>query len=261
MAAAFTDVPSMFGPLHLTILGGILILCAGLFFLLRKKSEKALIRLLGILGAVMILAEIFKQWYVPQYVYPGAHSTWFFPWQLCDMAMYASFLIPFLKGRAQNAALVFLATFSLLSGLVALIVPGDMLRPQIVLFWVRFGYHALMMAESLIALLILKKRARQSFLPPLFIYLAAAAVAEVINVICYHLPDSFKPAANMFNITPFYPSTQPVFHEIALAIGILPEILIYLTVIAFGAFGLHLLETRILHGKRKKRIASGQRQE
>ena len=253
MDAAFSTVPTMFGPLHLAILGGILVLCTGLFFLLRKRTEKTLIRLLGILGATMIIAEIFKQWYVPRYVYPGTCSTWFFPWQLCDMAMYGSFLVPFLKGKAQNAVLVFLSTFSLLSGLVALIVPGDMLRPQIVLFWVRFGYHALMMAESLIALLILKKRARQCFLPPLLIYLAAAAVAEVINVVCFYLPDNFKPAANMFNITPFYPSTQPVFHEIALALGILPEIFIYLAVIALGAFGLHLLESLLLHGRKRKR--------
>lgn len=253
MDAVFSSVPTQFGALHLSVLGGILLLCAGLFFLLRNRTEKTLIRLLGILGALMVAAEIFKQWYVPVYVYPGVHSTWFFPWQLCDMAMYGSFLIPFLKGKAQNAVLVFLSTFSLLSGLVALLVPGDMFRPQIVLFWVRMGYHAVMMAESLTALLILKKRARQPFVPALFIYLGTACVAEVINVICHYLPETFQPAANMFNITPFHPSTQPVFHEIALALGILPEILIYLAVIALAAFGLHLMESVLMHGRRPKR--------
>ena len=45
----------------------------------------------------------------------------------------------------------------------------------------------------------------------------------------------------MFYISPYYPSTQPVFHEIALVIGILPANLLYLFTICLGAALLHLL--------------------
>ena len=48
----------------------------------------------------------------------------------------------------------------------------------------------------------------------------------------------------MFNITPYYPSTQPVFHEIAVHLGIWTEIFVYLGLIILGAWGLYLLETR-----------------
>ena len=47
--------------------------------------------------------------------------------------------------------------------------------------------------------------------------------------------------ADMFYISPYYPSTQPVFHEIALVIGILPANLLYLFTICLGAALLHLL--------------------
>ncbi len=238
MGVTFSAVPAAFGGLHLAALGLILLLSALLFPVLKKQPEEKLLRLLGILGGGMLVTEIWKQWFVFRYVCEGALSTWFFPWQLCSMAMYLSFLCPFLKGRAQNTALAFLASFSLLAAAFALVFPGDMLRPQILLFCHSFLYHGVMVLESLAAILVLRRRRRPPFRPVLLLYLGMAAAAEGINVVSHYLIEDRALASNMFNITPYYPSTQPVFHDIALRLGILPEIVLYLGLIALGSWGL-----------------------
>ena len=241
MDKTFTVIPTQFGTVHLAILAGVLLLSAGLAILLRKQPEERLTRLIGVLGALMILAEIGKQWFVRRYVYPNG-ATWFFPWQLCSIAMYASVLVPVLRGKARDALLVFLGSFSLLAAAVALLVPGDMLRPQIALFCHSFAYHAVMAAESITAICLLVRREKKApFLPALVLFLVTAAVSEVINVVCHTFFGDRPPVANMFNITPYHPTTQPVFHQIAVSLGILPEIILYLGVIVLGSWGLYRL--------------------
>ena len=249
MDKLFASVPTQFGSVHLAILGGIILLSAGAAFLLRKQPEERLIRLIGVLGAVMILAEIGKQWFVRRYVYPNG-ATWFFPWQLCSIAMYASFLLPFLRGKARDAVLVFLSSFSLLAAAIALLVPGDMLRPQIALFCHSFTYHFVMVVESIAAICILARREKKPpFGPALWLFLITAAVSEIINVVCNTFFGDLKPVANMFNITPYHPTTQPIFHQIALSLGILPEIIIYLGLIVLASWGIYLL----LRPRRKRK--------
>ena len=242
MDIMFSSPPTMFGFYHIAFLIGIVAVTTLLFFLLRRKDEKTLIRFIWIHGVIMILLEVWKQWFSAKYVYPGIFSMWYFPWQLCDIAMYCSFILPFVKGKVQDAILVFLSSFSLLAAIMALIVPGDMLRPQILLFMHGFIYHGMMIAESLAAILILRKRGSVRFYPAVIIFLITAVIAEIINIISYHLIDNLQHVSNMFNITPYYPSTQPVFHEIAVTVGIIPEILLYLLLIAAVSFGIFRLE-------------------
>ncbi len=245
MDLRFSVVPAPYGTVHLLILAGIAAGVIGLYFVLKNRSDAALLRLLLILGCCMVLTEIWKQWFVARYVYPGVLSTWFFPWQLCSMSMYCAVLVPFLKDRAQDAVLVFLSTFSVVAAAAALLFPGDMLRPQVLLFCHSFWYHGTMLVESLAAILLLSRRKKAPFGPALLLFLAMAAVAECINVVSHAVVHDFSIEANMFHITPYYPSTQPVFHDIAVSLGILPEILIYLGVLALFSFGLHRLEQRI----------------
>ena len=241
MDRTFAETPAMFGAVHLGILGAIALTLVLLFFVLRKRSEKALLRLLFVLGVCMLSAEVWKQWFVHRYVYNGVRSMWFFPWQLCSMAMYVSTAAPFLKGKARDAALVFLCTFSLVGALVALAVPADMMRPQILLFAHSFLYHAVMLIEALIAVLLLTRRPRVSFLPALVLFCGMALVAEGINLVSHAIIPSITYQANMFYITPFYPTTQPVFDVIAQRCGIAVEIVLYLGVIAAASCGLYRL--------------------
>ena len=251
MDVTFSTVPKMFGAVHLSILAGVALASVLLYFVLRGRSDRALVRLIFVLGCCMIAAEIFKQWFVYRYLYRGTRSMWFFPWQLCSMAMYVSFALPFLKGKARDAVLVFLCTSSAIGAIAALILPEDMMRPQIVLFCHSFLYHGAMLVEGLAAMLLLVRRRRAPYLPCVVLFLCMAAVAEVVNVVSHVLIPDLSAQANMFYITPFYPSTQPVFREIARRFGILPEIVVYLGTILAAGYGLYRLEF-LLFAPRKK---------
>ncbi|MBQ1817119.1 MAG: YwaF family protein [Clostridia bacterium] len=239
MGAEFTQIPPAFGAVHIAILAAVAAACTALWFVFKRTSDKKLIRLLFILGASMILAEAWKQWFTVKYVFGGTYSAWFFPWQLCSMAMYCSAAVPFLRGRARETALVFLASFTLIAAAAALVFPGDMLRPQIMLFCHSFLYHGVMAVESIAAMRLLMRGKKPAFLPAAGLFLAMAAVAEAINVAFHALLGDISREPNMFNITPYYPTTQPVFHEIAVKLGVIPEIIIYLAVIILVSFGVY----------------------
>ena len=260
MAVEFQSAPTMFGAFHIGWLIGIAVAAVPFFFLFRKLSEKALVRIIFGIGVFMVLAEIWKQCFSYVYVYGHQINMWYFPWQLCDIAMYLGVLLPFLKGKARDTDLVFLGTFSLFAAIMALAVPGDMLRIQILLATHGFLYHGLMILQSMAAILILGKRragtpkgfgnALRAFTPSVVLFLVTAVIAEIINIASHLALHDRKREPNMFNITPYYESTQPVFHEIALAIGIIPEIILYLFLIILVAFGIFVLERA---GMRRKK--------
>lgn len=242
MGITFKQTPEMFGLLHIAILILITVISVIFFMLLRKRKEKTLIRIIGIMGIIMVIGEIWKQWFVPRYVYTDGPSTWFFPWQLCSMAMYCSVLIPHLKGKRQNTFLMFVATYSLLAAVIALLIPADMMRPQIWLFCHGFIYHGIMILECLASILILRQRKKAPFFPAVMLFSVMAGIAEIINVISHHIINNTHVEANMFYITPYYPTTQPVFHQISVALGILPGVLIYLGAITAGSYLLYMRE-------------------
>ena len=250
MGVQFSSVPQAYGPVHIGILVFTVVLTVVLFFVFKKVSDKKLLRLIIILGALMILAEIWKQFFVVKYVYAGEKSNWFCPWQLCSMAMYCSFSLIFLKGKAQETVLVFLSTFTILAAVMALAAPGDMLRPQIALFCHSFLYHIIMLVEAFAAMRILLRREKVRFWPSAVLFLALASVAEVINIISHRVIGEIRVEANMFYITPYYPTTQPVLHSIAARIGTVPYIFLYLLGIILISFGIFALEFKT---RRKKK--------
>ena len=246
MGLTFPAVPAVYGKVHIAILIAAAAIAARSYFALRRRTEKDLMVFLFLAGLAMIAAEVWKQWFVHEYVYPDIRSAWFFPWQLCSMAMYCCVLIPFLKGWLQDTLLVFMATFGVIAAVFALGFPGDMMRPQVLLFCHGFCYHILMLVECLACIILLSRRPKASFKPVAILYAGMAVVAEIINVASHYWAGEDGLASNMFNITPYYPSTQPVFHDIALEIGIVGEILVYTAVIALGALILYYLEYALM---------------
>ena len=249
MAIQFANTPQMFGVFHIAALAVIVLGCIGAFFWLRRLDEGRLLRLIWILGAVMLAMEVWKQGFSWVYVYDRRINMWFFPWQLCSMAMYCAFAVRFVRGQRQNTLLVFLSTFSLFAAVVALAVPSDMLRPYVLLTVHGFLYHALMIVLALAAMLVVCRRESVRFAPAVRLFLWMAAVAEVSHVVSHRLTGDIHREPNMFFITPYYESTQPVLHEIAVAVSIPAEIFIYLTAIALISYGLFRAERALTRHK------------
>ena len=246
MDICFKEIPRLFGAFHIIFLVLICIISIFLMNIFRKKDEGWLISFLHYSGLGMMAAELWKQIFTHIYVFDRIYNMWFFPWQLCSMAMYCSFLVPYLNRKRQNTLLVFLCTFSLLAAIVALVGPLDMLRPQIMLTVHGFIYHGFMIFEAIAAYYILKKRTH-TFRPALLLFVGMALIAEVINVIGHLCLHDIHREPDMFYITPYYASTQPVFHEIAIRYGIAVEIAVYLLAIILFSYLLY----RILFGKNR----------
>ncbi len=243
MDISFAKTPDMYGTFHISMLSAFLLADVLLFLFLKKKPGKALRKAIHVMGIIMIVMEIWKQWFIFTYIYER-YTMWFFPWQLCSMAMYLSSLLPFLKGKTEQASLVFLSTFSFFAAVMALLVPSDMLRKQVLFTLHGFIYHEIMIAESLCAMMIVARRKEYRFRPSVIMFLIMAAIAEVINVIGHFAMGNINREPDMFFITPFYKTDQPVFDYIADKLGIIPEIIIYLSLIILAAFLIFILIRR-----------------
>ena len=96
MGITFRNTPQLFGIVHISALILIILANVILFRSLKHRKEDELLSFLHLTGLVMLLAELFKQYFCYVYVFDRSVNLWFFPWQLCSMAMYCSFLITYL---------------------------------------------------------------------------------------------------------------------------------------------------------------------
>ena len=246
MGVVFAERPVLFGELHLALTALSVALNIAVYLLVKGKHEDVLLKVLWALGLVMMISEVFKQWFCYKYLFDGQVNLWYFPWQLCSVAMYLSFIARYLKGRAQDAVLVYLSTFSLLGALMALAYPENMLFQHAVLTFHSFIYHSLIISEAIVAIEILKKRDRVPFRRALPLFGITVIIAEVINVLARVIIRDPSREPDMFYISPFYPTTQPVFSQIAGRFGTVPEIIIYLLCLVLAAYLLYLLEEKLI---------------
>ena len=175
MDIQFSTAPQLFGGFHIAALAVIALGCVGAYFALRRMDKTRLLRLIWILGGVMLAMEVWKQGFSWVYVFDRQINLWFFPWQLCSMAMYCAFAVRFVRGQRQNTLLVFLSTFSLFAAVVALA-----------------------------AMLVVFRRENVRFAPAVRLFVWMSAVAEIINVAAHSLLHDIHREPNMFFITPYY---------------------------------------------------------
>ena len=248
MNLCFEHVPEMYGYFHLAMLVVISIVGFLVWRISRGYSEQGMIRGIGILGWIMVVLEVFKLWYCVTVVNHGVVSLWYLPWQLCSIAMYAASFLSFLGEKRQNTVLSFLATYSFMAAILALLYPQDMLRIQVLLTVHGFLYHGMMILESVLALRVLQKRMCIDIRGSMGLFLGCAGVAEILNLCAY----GFFPALeqpNLFYISPYMPVSQPVFADIARVLGVFPEIVIYLGMIIFGNSLLSFVFDKTILGK------------
>ncbi|MBO6046626.1 MAG: YwaF family protein [Erysipelotrichaceae bacterium] len=226
----WTHTPQLYGTIHITMLVLITFVGYSGYHWCRSKSNNQLVAMMHITGALMLLMEIGKQWFCLTYITQGQLSLWYFPWQLCSIAMYLGFLMIFVDEATKNTFVIFLSTFSLVGAIGALVYPEDMLRPQILLTLHGFIYHGLMIILSVIAVILMCRQQRAPFLPAVILFGVCAAIAEVINIMGHDLwPTLEQP--NMFYISPYMVINRPFFQTIQIHFGTIIEIVVYLCAI------------------------------
>ena len=217
----------MFGIFHIsTVLVGTLL---AVFFAKRaaKLPKDRIIRLFGILGLIMAFSGV---------------------------PMYLCLLMPLFSGRrrsktaekVQNSFCTFLATYSLFGAVMALLWPEDMLRPFLLMTLHGFLWHLLLVFLSLTVIFSgLGDFSVCGFLDAVLLFFGLAFIATLINVFGWYHPSLPGSYPDMFYITPFVMTTQPVVRSVAEAVGIVPANILYLLSISLFA-GLICLAVRRL---------------
>jgi hypothetical protein len=137
----------------------------------------------------------------------------------------------------QQVTETFLADYGLLGGVMALIVRDGFTFPEHPLLTAHgYVWH---IGMCLLAVLLWRRsvpaqRTMGGFLRTLPLLAALSAIAEVVNVTLHPYGD-----CDMFYISPYHLSVQPVFHSIDTVIGRPAGILIYLLVMTLGAALVH----------------------
>lgn len=189
------------------------------------------ILVLWICGVILAASEIYKQLFLYKIVNNSQYDWWYFPFQLCSTPMYLCLAFPLLpRGRIQQAAAAYLQSFGFLGGIMALVEPSGLMHPYWTLTLHGLLWHILLIFIACFCCASgMAGDDNRTFFYTLPLFYFFCLIATAINILTLG-------RADMFYISPYYPITQVVFHEISVVLGIWPGIIIYLLSICVGAF-------------------------
>ena len=205
--------------------------------------QKKAIRILFACGMLLALMEAYKQCFL-YYLNGFRYNWWYFPFQLCSTPMYLCLLLPLAKKESTRTILAsFLQDFGILGAIFALAFPPGFLYPYWTLTLHGFFWHFLLFFICLFCGFSgLSAQGNRDWMAEIPLFLACCLIALFINTVT-------GPQANadMFYISPYHPSVQPVFRQISLALGIFPGILVYLAAILLGSRTVHEIMKKVVH--------------
>ncbi len=205
-----------------------------------KKSRLPL--LLFLVGTLLAATECWKQLFLYYVVNQQTYNWWYFPFQLCSLPMYFCLILPFVPSWKKKTVLcTFMQDFNLLGGIMALAEPSGLFHPYWLLTLHGLLWHLLLVFIGLvIAFSHLSDNSLLGFIRTLPLFFSCCVIASVINRTAKPLGQ-----ADMFYISPYYPSAQIVFHNIALNYGISFGNAVYLIATCLGGFLFHVIFRKI----------------
>lgn len=188
----------------------------------RKK-----VKTIRICGIIMLVSEIYKQLFLYMAVNEGGYNFWYLPFQLCSIPMYLCLMFP----RFEKTSAVFMSSYGLLGAVMTLIFPDGIMYTYAALTIHGFMWHFMLIFVGIYCMASgLADRSFKAFIRTIPLFLGLAAVAFIINLVL-----GAGSGADMFYISPYLTTAQPVFKGIAERLGRIPEIIIYLVSIIVGA--------------------------
>ncbi|MGC6175721.1 hypothetical protein [Lacrimispora sp. 38-1] len=208
------------------------------YYTTRRIKNDRLPRLLFLCGIVLAASECYKQLFLYYVVNNQTYNWWYFPFQLCSLPMYFCLVLPFVpSARGKTVLYTFMQDFNLLGGIMALAEPSGLFHPYWVLTFHGLIWHLLLIYIGLvIAFSRSSDTTLRGFVRTLPLFFVCCIVASVINRTAKPLGQ-----ADMFYISPYYPSAQIVFHDIAIKYGISAGNVSYLAATCLGGFIFHVI--------------------
>ena len=216
--------------LYFSFIGGFL--AVFLAWKLRGKQEHYQLRLLFLLGLLLAFSEGYKQLFLTLIVGHGTYDWWYFPFQLCSLPMYFCLILPFLPASSRQVLYTFMYSYNLPGAILVFVWPDGLMHPYWTLTIHAFLWHILLIFLGFYAVFSGNVPSSVStFQKATALFLGCCGIATLVNVLA--IP---KGSADMFYISPYEPTPQPVFSILARHFGIWIGNLASLGAIIFGAW-------------------------
>ncbi|MEY8355754.1 hypothetical protein AALB39_20680 [Lachnospiraceae bacterium 54-53] len=231
--------PAPYSLFHILFIAiGLAAVVLAAYYTTRRIKSIRLPRLLFFCGVLLASTECWKQLFLYYVVNQQTYDWWYFPFQLCSLPMYFCLVLPLVSSGSQRTVLcTFMQDFNLLGGIMALAEPSGLFHPYWFLTLHGLVWHLLLIYIGLvIAFSRLSDTTFWGFMRTLPLFFVCCIIASIINRTAKPLGQ-----ADMFYISPYYPSAQIVFHEIALTYGIPIGNAVYLFATCLGGFIFHVI--------------------
>ena len=229
-----------------------------------RKQRLAAYRIDLIIGLILLLSEIYKQLF-RYFIVDGRHyCVEFVPFQLCSLPMYLCLINAWLmhrhtkwESRQKNKCFTrskenqytknltekiicvintFIIDFNLMGALMVFVEPSGIFSKYVVLTWHGILWHLLIIFLGVYKGLTCRNThlSMSSFCRTLPIFFAGCGIATILNIVLH--PYGF---ISMFYISPYEPSIQIVFSDIATKCGIVAGNIAYILAMLLGGFVFH----------------------
>ena len=237
------EEPKPFGWNHLMWL--FFVLAAIIFLYMKKKrySEKQLKLVLGVYGITALVLEILKQ-LIWSFNYDTVTNivTWDYQWyaapfQLCTTPIFVSLICLFLKkSKVRNSLLSYMAFVTILGSISTMLIPDSCFVSDILVnihtMWLHLGSFVVSVYLLMNGFVKIDKK---SFISAIYVFLIFVLIAFFMNVGVYHSGILSDETFNMFYISPYFPSTLPVFDVIYEKVWYIIFLIIYVVALSLGA--------------------------
>ena len=255
------QTPTSFGFFHLTC---IFLSLLTIFILYKRKdkySEKQLKRILAIYGIVALVLELLKQisWsfnYNPTTNIITWDYTWYsFPFQLCTTPIYVSLICLFLKNnKIRKSLLSYLSFITILGSIATIIIPDSCFVSDILVnihtMWLHLGSFVVSIYLLITGEVKLKK---ENLINANLVFLIFLTLANFLNIFIYKIGILNGETFNMFYISPYFPSTLPIFDIIYENVPYLIFLITYIAIITSGSIIIYYLGKLVKYFKKIKK--------
>ena len=235
--------PEAFGWFHLMWLFFVLVVIMFLYKKKKKNSEKQLKLVLGTYGIIAFVLELLKQ-VIWSFNFDSVTNivTWdyqwyAFPFQLCTTPIFISLICLFLKkGKLRNSLLSYMAFVTILGSISTIILPDSCFVSDILVnihtMWLHLGSFVVSVYLIMNGIVKLNWNNLKS---AICVFLVFVLIALGMNIVVYNSGVLNGETFNMFYISPYFPSTLPVFDVIYEKVFYVLFLFIYVVILSLGA--------------------------
>jgi len=256
------NTPKAFGWFHLLWIFLSFFTIFILYKLKPRYNEKQLKIVLAIYGIVALLLELIKQviWsfnYDPITNLVTWDYQWYaFPFQLCTTPIYIALICLFLKDtKVRKALFSYLSFITILGSIATIIMPDSCFVKTIEVNIHTMFLHLGSFVVSIYLLITGEvKLTRKSLIDASLVFIILVLFANFLNIIVYQSKVLNGETFNMFYISPYFPSTLPIFDIIYDKVPYLIFLITYISVIIAGAIIIYYIALliKIICKKNKK---------